>query len=268
MYHLPKGRRKRPGPVISPTMVHYPYRENRCMRRALQLRYVGASSSRVRLATPAGPSQRITRLTLPPSSPPLPTSLALFSPRRVSVPAPPTRPSLSSQSMASPQGLGPPAPFNWSPAHSFAPQQTSPLTLSGNPVDLCPLRLAAPTSAAPRRFPSPLKLDVTSPSALLKPRATAAATSSRDMLTSRLPVISACRAFSCRSASLRWRPVSPRWVMLSRKRRTSSVDGQCHWRPLGRPCETVGASERPCASPSPRRAHCCFSPPAPALPGP
>ena len=62
MYHLPKGRRKKPGPVISPTMIHYPYRENRCMRRALRLRYVGASSSRVRFATPAGPSQRITRL--------------------------------------------------------------------------------------------------------------------------------------------------------------------------------------------------------------
>ena len=74
-------------------MIHYPYRENRCVRRALRLHYVGASSSRVRLATPAGPSQRITRLSLPPSSPPSPTSLALFSPRRVSVPAPPTRPS-------------------------------------------------------------------------------------------------------------------------------------------------------------------------------
>ena len=130
-------------------------------------------------------------------------------------------------------------------------------------------RLAAATSVAPRRFPSPLRLDVTSPSALLKPRVTAAATSSRDMLTSRLPpAISACRASSCHSASSRWRLASPRWVSLSRKQRTSSVDGQCHWRPLGRPCETAGAPERPWASPSPRPARCCFSPPAPALPGP
>jgi len=81
--------------VISPIMIHYPYRENWCVRRALRLRYVGASSSRVRLATPAGPSQRITPgcpfpFPLPPSSPSSPPSLALFSPRRVSVPAPPT----------------------------------------------------------------------------------------------------------------------------------------------------------------------------------
>jgi len=166
--------------------------------------------------------------------------------------------------------------------------------------------LAAATSAAPRRFLSSLRLDVTSPSALFnqsikgphkathgprrshipapphggqtlphkvmqKNRATAAATSSRgDKLTSHLPVISACRASSCHSASSRWRPASPRWVSLSRKRRTrtSSVDRQCHWRLLGRPCEKAGAPERPWASPSPRRARCCFSPPAPALPGP
>ena len=78
--------------MISPIiiMIHYPYRENRCVRRALRLRYAGAPSSRVRLATPAGPSQRITRLSLPPSFPLSPPSLALFSPRRVSVPAPPT----------------------------------------------------------------------------------------------------------------------------------------------------------------------------------
>ena len=38
--------------MISPIMIHYPYRENRCVRRALRLRlrYVGASSSRVPLA--------------------------------------------------------------------------------------------------------------------------------------------------------------------------------------------------------------------------
>jgi len=138
------------------------------------------------------------------------------------------------------------------------------------PVNLCPRRLAAATSAAPRRFPSPLRLDVTSPSALLKPRVTAAATSSRE-LTSRLPAISACRASSCHSASSCWRPASPHWVSLSRKQRTSSVDGQCHWRPLGRPCETAGAPERPWAiarALAVRAAAFPLRPPASALPGP
>jgi len=101
-------------------------------RRALRLRYVGASSSRVRLATPAGwpiaTHHPVVPSPLFPSA--TPPSLELFSPRRVSVvPAPPTRPSLSSQSMAS-LAVGaycPTAPVNWSPAPSFAPQQTSPL---------------------------------------------------------------------------------------------------------------------------------------------
>ena len=172
-------------------MTHYLYLDReklvRAERSATTLRRCVVLSSAPRVATTAGPSQCITRLSLSPSSPPSPPSLALFSPRRVSVPAPPTRSSLSSQSMASPQRLGPPAPVNWSPAHSFAPLQTCPLTLSGNPVDLCPRQLVAATSAAPRRFPNPLRLDVTSPSALLKPCATPAATSSRDMPTSRLP---------------------------------------------------------------------------------
>jgi len=62
--------------LISLIMIHYPYREKsvRAEGTATTLRrsYVGASSSRVRLATPAGPSQRITRVSLPPSSPPSP----------------------------------------------------------------------------------------------------------------------------------------------------------------------------------------------------
>jgi len=66
-------------------------------RRALRLRYVyvGASSSRVRLATPDGPSQRITRSSLPSSSFPSPPALTLLSPRRVSISPPPSRPSSS-----------------------------------------------------------------------------------------------------------------------------------------------------------------------------
>ena len=135
------------------------------VRRALRLRYVGASSSRVRLATPAGPSRNASPgCPFPPlpSPPPSPISLALFFPRRVSVPAPPTRPSLSSQSMASPSGLGLPAPVITGPQRTRSPRSTDlrPLTLSGNPVGLCSRRLAAATSAAPRRFPSPLRLDL------------------------------------------------------------------------------------------------------------
>jgi len=67
-------------------------------------RYVGASSSRVRLATPDGPSQRITRSFLPSSPPPSPPPLTLLSPR--CVPVSPTQSRLSSsQSIASPPAL-------------------------------------------------------------------------------------------------------------------------------------------------------------------
>ena len=67
----------------------------------LRLRYVGVSSSRVRLATPDGPSQRITRSFLPSSPPPSPPPLTLLSPRCVPVSPTQSRPS-SSQSIASP----------------------------------------------------------------------------------------------------------------------------------------------------------------------